>query len=317
LKRAGNWIIADAMTSSRWLHEILAGVPEVPAASVDEWWARQRERAAGLTPVHAAIAGGAVADRLAWAFGAGYQAALRALVPDLPPHALTALCATEAGGAHPRAIATRLEGGTLTGKKLFITLMPGAELLLVVASEGTAPNGLNRLRLVRVPAAAPGVSFSPMTEIPFVPEIPHAEVRFEGIAVLPADVLPGDGYTGYLKVFRTMEDTHVFAAVVAYLLGVAGRGDWPRPYRERLASVLLSLHALANEPPAAPDVHVALSGALALGRSLIEESDTYWPTATPEARARWERDRPLFTVAERARSQRLEKAWATLRPAPR
>lgn len=305
------------MTSSRWLHEILAGVPEVPATSLAEWWAQQRERTAGLAPFQAAIAGAAVADRLAWAFAAGYQAALRALVPELPPRAMAALCATEAGGAHPRAIEARLAGGVLTGKKTFITMMPGAELLLVVASEGSSPNGLNRLRVARVSAAAPGVALSSITEIPFVPEIPHAEVRFEGVAVSPADVLPGDGYTDYLKPFRTVEDLHVFAAVLAYLLGVAGRSGWPLPYRERLASVLLSIQTLANEPASAPEVHVALGGAITLGRSLFDESDTYWPSAPPDARARWERDRPLVKVAERARTQRLEKAWATLRPVQR
>lgn len=66
----------------------------------------------GERPIDRAIRSAYDADRLGLAFVAGYSGALRALVPDAPLK--TSLCATEAGGAHPRAIATRLaprEGG--------------------------------------------------------------------------------------------------------------------------------------------------------------------------------------------------------------
>ena len=64
------------------------------------------------SPLTAAIRGAAATSSVGGAFLAGYQAALRALVPDLPD-GLVALCATEEGGAHPRAIATLL---TLDGE---------------------------------------------------------------------------------------------------------------------------------------------------------------------------------------------------------
>ncbi len=51
-------------------------------------------------PLEAAVRGGARADRVGYAFAAGYQAALRALFP-LAPGQLGSLCATEAHGAHP------------------------------------------------------------------------------------------------------------------------------------------------------------------------------------------------------------------------
>src|SRR5438067_2330425 len=100
--------------------------------------------------VERALWGGFHADRLGHAFAAGYGAALarlfdhaaaaQSLPPFPPPRGLVALAATESGGAHPRAIATRLEkeGGALLlrGEKTFVTLAGAAEELLVVASRG-------------------------------------------------------------------------------------------------------------------------------------------------------------------------------------
>src|SRR4051812_18894114 len=183
-------------------------------------------------PIDRAILAGARARKVADAFLAGYQAALRALIPTLPGDRLSCLCATEEGGAHPRAIATRLErdgaGYRLTGRKRWVTGGPLADLLLGVASTGLDDAGKNRLRLVRVDAHAPGVTLHPMPETPFTPEIPHAEVELAGVQLGEDALEPGDGYDRYLKPFRTVEDCHVHAAVLAYVLGVARRSGWPR-----------------------------------------------------------------------------------------
>ena len=85
-------------------------------ASLADWWARHRALAAReARPFDQALLGGFAADRLGYAFASGYQAALRALVPDLPPDRVASLCVTERGGASPRAITTlltaRAEGG--------------------------------------------------------------------------------------------------------------------------------------------------------------------------------------------------------------
>lgn len=52
-------------------------------------------------PFALAVRGGAAADRAGFAFAAGYQAVLCALVPDLPGPGPFSLAATEAGGAQP------------------------------------------------------------------------------------------------------------------------------------------------------------------------------------------------------------------------
>ena len=76
-------------------------------------------------------------------------------MPGLPDGAVPALCATEAGGAHPRAIASSLTpdpagGQRLSGQKRFATFAHDADILLVVASMGADAAGRNRLRVARV-----------------------------------------------------------------------------------------------------------------------------------------------------------------------
>lgn len=290
--------------------------------SAAAWWADHVATTAELArPIDRAIAGAAIVDRLGYAFAGGYAAALAALVPALDRDRLASLAATEEGGAHPRAIATTLsrqEGDrwVLRGRKRWVTLGPEGGTLLVVARLAAPPPGAPAdrptLRVVRVDARAPGVTIEPLAHMPFVPEIPHASVVLDGVAVRDDDLLPGDGYDAYLKPFRTIEDVHVHAALLAWLLAIAARAGWPRALSERLLAVLAATRALAASDPSAPETHVALAGAIAETRAVIDACEPAWERVDPALRARWQRDRALLDVASKARAARLERAWARL-----
>lgn len=292
-----------------------------PAAveTVGEWLPQWRAIAAAHdAPMARAIAGGFVADRVGWAFAAGYQAALRALVPGLPDTTIAALCVTEEGGNRPRDIATTispLQGGgiSISGGKRWTTLGPHSALLLVVGRVEDGTSGDRpRLRVARVPADAPGVALLPMPPTRFVPEVPHAAARLDDVR-LPADaLLDGDGYSNVVKPFRTIEDLHVTAAVLAYLLRESRARSWPAGLRERIVATLVVLAALANEPPDAPATHVALEGALQWARQSYAEAGALWAQAADEAAARWQRDAALFDVAGTARAARALRAWERL-----
>lgn len=294
--------------------------------SVGAWWPRQVALSAGhARPIQSAIAGGFAADRLAWAFCAGYQAALRALVPELPADALASLCVTEAGGNHPRAIQTSLlpnpdQAGqfVLDGHKRWTTLGPDSSLLLVAARiGGAAQDGRVQLKLALVRRDAPGVSLRAMSEIPFIPEVAHAEVQFERAVVAEHDVLEGDGYTRYVKPFRTLEDWHVHAAVLAYLLREARRLEWPRAWIARALANLYALCAIAHEDASSPATHIALAGALEIGAALLRDAEACWDAAANDAASlRWKRDRALLSVAASARAKRIERAWERIRAEP-
>lgn len=292
--------------------------------------------------VERALWGGFHADRLGYAFVAGYGAALARLVEhatrlqmnatgprearDLsssrPPSsrplpARLCLAATESGGGHPRAIATRVEkqGGALVlnGEKTFVTLATASDEMLVVASRGLEQGGKNRLRIVRVKPDARGVTIEERPPTPFAPEIPHAIVRFHDVVVETDDVLAGDGYDNYLKPFRTIEDTHVLAATVGYLTGVARAYDFSRDIVAELLSLSLAIIDVAAREAGSPLTHVILAGLFGSVKRLAGNLAPEWAKAPAEERERWERDLGLLLVAEGVRTKRTDKAFATFR----
>lgn len=285
-----------------------------PLGSLEDWWRQHLGLASRFSvPVDVALASGFAADRLGFAFASGYHAALRSLFTSMPVDHRAALCATEAGGAHPRAIQTRLaEDGEgtlrLSGSKTFVTLGQAADTLFIVATEGVDAQGRNRLRVVRVEARRQGMHFSALPGIPFVPEIPHAEVELRDVAVSPEEVLPGDGYAAYLKPFRTVEDCHVYAAVLGWLLQVARRSGWPARVQDELLALVAAIRGLALAEPSSPAVHLALGGTLDMSQRLVGGLEPWWAQVDAPTRERWERDKGLLGVAGKAREKRREAA---------
>lgn len=281
---------------------------------LDAWWeAHNGARQGFATSIAGAFAGGFVADRLGYAFASGYTEALSALVPSLRG-VKAALCATEKGSAHPRSIETTLEvvedRYRLEGIKSFVTLGDAADELLVVASAGLDDHDRNRLKVVRIPRDRDGVRLEALPPTPFVPEIPHAKLILEGARVNQDEVLDGDGYETYLKPFRTVEDIHVHAALVGWLMKVGRCYGWPRETLEDLSELASALFPLALVDPLDAAVHVTLGGILRRTRSIVESLD--WSIIYPETASRFARDAPLLSVASKARDARLETAWARL-----
>jgi len=267
--------------------------------------------------VDRAVAQGFVSDRVAFAFLAGYEAALQAMVPSLPIDEIASFCVTEEAGNHPRAIATTLEpqgsAFVLRGAKKWSTAGPVAHSLLVVAREGVSSDGRPSLRAVRVPAGAPGLTVTAMPEAPFVPEVPHAGLVLDGVVVPVEDVLLGDGYVDYTKAFRTLEDLHVNAALMGYLLSLALRFSWPEELSERLALLVLAARSLGAASARSPGAHVALAGLVASLGALVSEATPWFERLPEPERGRWHRDQALFHVAAKAREQRRVRAWEVLR----
>jgi hypothetical protein len=303
------------------LARLLRGEPAVIDVGNDiaGWW--QRFRAAERdrwAPFDRAVLAGFRADRVAGAFAGGYQGALRALVPGLAEDVIASFCVSEPGGNSPRAIeaalAPRPDGRfTLGGHKRWSTMAPVASVLLVAAHEGMDAAGRKRFALVRVEATAPGVTITRMPPPPFIPEIPHAELELKEVAVPAAARLPGDGYTEYVKRFRTVEDIHIHGGVLGYALGAARRFGFPQTVVERLAAAIVAARGLAALDPDAPETHVALAGALARDASLLDHADQHWEKAEEEERARWRRDRRGFgSVAGGLREARRQRAWQRL-----
>jgi len=288
------------------------------------WWQLHRARQAAYdAPFDRALMGGLWADRVGYAFAAGYREALAVLVPGVASSGLAVLAATEEQGARPSAVRSTLTRGAdgqlrLNGHKRWATLATIVDVLLVVASEGVDERGRNRLRLCRIDRARAGVEVRPMPAPPFAPEIPHAEIAFHDVLVDPSDVLPGDGWDAYVKPFRTVEDLYVHTALLGYLAGFTRRSSFPDDLLEEILVTVAALRELSKEPPSAAETHVALAGALSGAKRIIGRVEELLATTTAPAgneaeRERWVRDRPLFGVAGSARAQRREVAWQRLR----
>ena len=99
------------------LAALLEAVPP-HADTLAGWWsATSSHRARFAATIDRALVGGAYADRLGFAFASGYAEALRFLVEraarsttssTTTTSTISALCATEHAGNHPRAIRTAL-----------------------------------------------------------------------------------------------------------------------------------------------------------------------------------------------------------------
>jgi len=299
-------------------------LPQLPAAQaaarpcekVADWWPRHRAIAAEHpSTIQQAFVGGYVADRVGWAFASGYQAALRALFPDAPADKLCALCVTEADGNSPKAIKSSLHmdgGWLLNGAKRWTTLGPEGSLFFVAARDEAASKDRPAIRLARVSSESPGLKIESMPATKFVPEVPHAQLRFENVKV--DLLLPGDGYDLYVKPFRTVEDIHVQAAILAYLMREAQRLGWPEHWIERLSALLAALSTISDMPPAHAETHVSLAGALRISAGLIDEAEAFWlKSATDPATLRWQRDKALLAIAGKTRELRTKRAWDQLR----
>jgi len=272
-------------------------------------------------PFDLAVYGGLISDRVAYAFVSGYESAIRRLFPDTPRRSIASFCVTEKGGTHPKNISCRLDkkesdgsGGnewTINGAKRFITCARESELYYVLVSCGTDDSGKNILKFVRINRDLPGISMTLMSGLPFVPEVSHGEIAFTDVAIDQSQILPYDGYAAYAKPFRTVEDIYVLSALFAYLFGMSSAYCWPKGTMQKILKILFCLKKLAAHDPLDKVAHIVLGSLLDDVQEFLDEISPLWGTVPEESRNLWERDRPLFSVAEAARRRRLDIAWAS------
>ena len=271
------------------------------------------------------LLGGFVADRPAWAMVAGHQAAVRRLAWErggldlLPDGGIVAFCASEEGGAHPRAVRSSLtkmpDGGfRLDGRKRWATLAPSAAALLVIASVGR-DGDRNRLRALCVPSDRPGIEISPMElgdRAPTNPEVRHAVVDLTEVPVAAGEVMDGDGYADAIKPFRTIEDLYIGAATTAYNLALARRFGWPEAAVEDLLLLLVAAGALAFGPLDEPAAHLGVAALARATARVRADHAEHWDLVDEAAAAAWRRAAAGGGVAARAKELRRRGAWTRL-----
>ena len=287
--------------------QLLSPQARLPVAGLEEWYASLLERIGHPAPLQLALLGGRLAATPGLAFLAGYQGALRALWPAAP-WTLGALCVTENRSTRPADMATRIDALSLDGRKDFVTAAEAADWLLVAAREeaGGAPV---QLALGVVRNGAPGVQIETLPALPLMPDVSHGRLHLQGAQ---CERLAGDGWDDYVKPFRTLEDTHVLAALTAWLFGVGQESAWPQALQLRLLGLLAGCAEVARQCPSAAGSHVMLAGLFAQFDSLRPDLDNAFATGDAHWAQLWQRDKGLLTIAGSARSKRLQKAQAVL-----
>jgi hypothetical protein len=288
--------------------QLLTEQERLPVVSLEEWYATLLARLANPTPMELAMYGGRFSATPGLAFLAGYQGALRALWPAAPK-SLGALCVSEKRSTRPADMQTRINGLSLNGRKDFVTAADAADWLLVSAREDGEGDAV-RLVLGVVRNGAAGVKVEPLPALPLMPDIGHARLHLQDAQ---CERLPGDGWSDYVKPFRTLEDVHVLAALSAWLFGVGQECTWPQTLQLRLLGLLAGCTEVARLAPGAAHSHLLLGGLFAQFDSLREAldaafegaSDTHWLNL-------WKRDKGVLSVAMSARSKRLERALESL-----
>lgn len=237
--------------------------------------------------------GGALADRLAWVFVSGYQAAVRRCFPELVKgNGWTCLAAAEGRDGPGCQLMADGDGYLLSGEKSWIAGAGVLDSLVVSVGEGDAR------RFAGIEASAPGVALDLPREPGFLGEMSQGVARFDAVKLAAADVLeaPERGLW-----FRGAEPLYVMLALNACLRARARDADDGRLLHAAEAAIDkgLKLPAVLAEKTAIlaglQDLRTLTAATLAAAAEVV--------AATPTLAASWQGDARLFAmfgVAEQA-----------------
>jgi len=277
---------------------------------LDQWFG-ELQSCAGSEPFDLAVRGGRLAATPGLAFLAGYQAALRQLWPSAPA-GIGALCATEQRKLRPADMRTRLDALMLTGCKDFVIAGSAAAWLLIPARD-EAPGEAPRLSLCVVACDAQGVTIEDRPPLPLVPDIVHGRLHLERAY---CQRLEGDGWSDYVRPFRTLEDLYVLVALVSWLYGIASECAWPQALQLRLIGLLAGAAEVSRRPPAEVSTHLLLAALDAQWNATVPALDAAMNDGPAYWTELWQRDRGILQLAREAQARRLEKAAAAFALTP-
>lgn len=285
------------------LHEVIEGalhgsVTPVDAPDEAGWHAAWIDHGLGGEPLETMAAlGGALADRLAWVFLAGYQATIYRCFPDLPrePGWTSFVNTEDAAGALP---GTSLEGEgdarRLNGWKGWVAASAHTERLLVSAKQEHTPFILLR-------RDTPGVVLHERGESSYLPELTQGRVEFVDVEV-PDALLTGDERT--FPTFRAGESAYIRVAAHAFVLSHGRRlGAPPSLLGDAVAGLLAAAGVVALPMPSDASL-AAMYGADLAAQRLFTTFEEFLGERDPDLHRRWVRDRRLLTGAsERLRAR--------------
>lgn len=256
-------------------------------------------------PAVMAALGGALADRLAWVFMAGYQAMLRRGLPGLPVEpGWSAFVNSEGVGDMPGTVLEGAPGARrISGWKTWVAAADHVERLVVSASQ-------NELPLLVLRRDQPGLSIEHSRAggaEAYLGELVQGRVHLENVAVAEDAVVTDEGA---LPVFRAAEGAYVRVALNAFMLSHSVRLGAPGGLIASAVAGLLGAAGAASLPMPSAAATIAVGGVDTRTRALATEFEGFVSGADPALRERWERDARL--VRSDALARRAEEALGAL-----
>jgi len=307
-----------------WLLTFKNDLDDSEIKNIQQWQSKiEPVISASTSSIDRAIIGGVLADRMAYAFLSGYENALQNHFTILPAQSLAAFCVSEKGGSRPKAMKTTLSQGhnadtyILNGQKSFVTCADEAQWLIIAATlteadksktdmeVSTRPN----IKLALIDANTLGLTFTVSTELPFIPEIRKGSLELKDVKVTADNILPGDGYSHYVKPFSCIESIYIMAATSAFLFRLACLFDWPKTLQEQVLSTLLNIKHLEEGDMCSPATEIMVSGVKAQLKHITETSKPLWDKLPEQHQHRLQRDCGMLLMSDKNHLTRLERAW--------
>lgn len=231
-----------------------------------------------------ALAGGGLADRLAWVFVSGYQAAVRRCFPELVTGSgWTCLAAAEDRGGPGCTLVPSGDGLLLSGEKSWIAGAGNLESLVVSVGAGASR------RFAGVGAADAGVSIELPRKPGFLGEMTQGVARFAAVPVLGVVNEPARGLW-----FRGAEPLYVMLALNACLRSRAmdaGNG-------QLLGRAEAAIEHGRTLPAVLADKEAILAGLVEMrsltGQTLAAAAEAV--RGSPSLAASWQADAKLFAM---------------------
>lgn len=280
-------------------------------SSMQDWFAHHKAYTKDIGDSLArAMIGGAYFRQVSFAFASAYQSALENMF-DLDQSVMGALCHNEKGVKKPREMQTRIYEARgelqLDAKKGFVSGGIDAQTLFVSAVD-QRPSGDGKIVLLQLNNTNNALKLEALSPLPFVPELSHAKFLYEGLSIKQDCILEGDGYSDYIKPFRTEEDLHILAALCGQRIAIAFEFK-QQPFVEQGIAIAIALLGLQTADRSAPSTHLALAGIKQQLHTLFEQHDQTLEAHLPEFARAWKRDKALLSLAETAQKIRSQTAW--------
>ena len=255
--------------------------------------------------IQAVLTLGLRCSNLSQAFALAYRCALQSLLPQLNQSQWAAMCVTESQGNHPRNIQTHInQDGNVSGEKSFVSMAGLAQQLLVIvkAQDEQKDHARPVLKAVLIDSQQTGVSVMQMPAMKMLADIPHGTLTLDNAT---CEILTGDGYSDYSKVFRVLEDAHILMAASSFILNQAYRAGQVDVVAKALAIVgLLNGILLVSNPW----VHLQLAQGFDQFLELCDMFEQELPTYSQVFSDTWFVDKKLFSIASGARKTRTDHA---------